>query len=237
MTEPLWPASRRQIDLAGERLRDWWFDFELSHDLVITDPVLAAAGGLFVDFREGFQVPLSKTAMGLRSFLRSERAPVIVSQRLKRAPTILNKLGRYPAMKYSRMEDIGGCRAILPGRSEVEGVARRIRRNWEVARLRNYVQDPKATGYRAVHVVVRRDGRLIEIQLRTPGQQSWAEEVDRIASRLGAHVKDDGGPPTLARFMWLLAERRELRETSGSAETFVHEDEFRALWPQVREYF
>ncbi len=140
-------------------------------------------------------------------------------------------------MKYSRMEDIGGCRAILPGRSEVEGVVRRVRRNWQVARFRDYVREPKTTGYRAVHVVVQRDGRLIEIQLRTPGQQSWAEEVDRIASRLGAHVKDDGGPPVLGRFMWLLAERRELRETVGSAETFEYEDEFRALWPQVREYF
>lgn len=120
MTDVPWPGSRRQIDLAGERLRDWWFDFGLSQELVVTDPVLTAATGLFVSFREGFQVPVSKTAMGLRSFLRSEGAPVIVSQRLKRSPTILNKLGRYPAMKYSRMEDIGGCRAILPGRSEVE---------------------------------------------------------------------------------------------------------------------
>lgn len=78
MTDVPWPASRRQIDLAGERLRDWWFDFGLSHELVATDPVLTAATGLFVSFREGFQVPVSKTAMGLRSFLRSEGAPVIV---------------------------------------------------------------------------------------------------------------------------------------------------------------
>jgi putative GTP pyrophosphokinase len=99
------------------------------------------------------------------------------------------------------MQAIGGCRAILPGgRREVLGVLRRIRRNWEVERVYDYVVQPKATGYRAVHVVVFRDDRLIEIQLRTPRQHEWALAVERIGSRVGVAVKDGQGPPELIRY-------------------------------------
>ena len=44
----------------------------------------------------------------------SERLPVQVSQRMKRVPTIIDKLLREPTLLLSRMQDIGGCRAMLP---------------------------------------------------------------------------------------------------------------------------
>src|SRR5438270_828907 len=37
----------------------------------------------------------------------------IVAQRLKRMPTIIDKLRRYPNMKLSQMQDIGGLRAVV----------------------------------------------------------------------------------------------------------------------------
>jgi ppGpp synthetase/RelA/SpoT-type nucleotidyltranferase len=139
--------------------------------------------------------------VGVHQFVKRETSEVIVAQRLKRLATILDKLGRFPDMKLSRMQDIGGCRAILPGgRSEVLGVLRRIRRNRDVQRIYDYVVQSKATGYRAAHVVVLRDGRLIEIQLRTPNQHEWAVEVERVGSRLGVALKDGIGPPELVRF-------------------------------------
>ena len=36
-----------------------------------------------------------------------------VAQRLKRMPTILSKLERQPTMDITRMQDIGGCRAVV----------------------------------------------------------------------------------------------------------------------------
>jgi ppGpp synthetase/RelA/SpoT-type nucleotidyltranferase len=60
---------------------------------------------------------------------------------------------------------------------------------------------PKATGYRAVHTVVRRDGRLIEIQLRTLGQHRWAESVERLGSRTGHNLKDGQGPEDLLEYL------------------------------------
>ena len=55
-------------------------------------------------------------------------------------------------------------------------IGRRIRKNWSrdfTRDPRDYVAFPKDIGYRAVHYIVRRDGRAIEVQVRTRGQQQW----------------------------------------------------------------
>jgi ppGpp synthetase/RelA/SpoT-type nucleotidyltranferase len=164
-------------------------------------------------YRASFQGPLTKTAVGVRQFVQRESDEVIVAQRLKRLPTILDKLVRMPKTNLARLEDIGGCRAVLPGgRPEIDGVLRRIRRNWDVIRERDYMDEPKSTGYRAVHVAVERDGRRLEIQLRTQGQQDWAEMVERIDGRLGTQLKDGVGPPDLQRYLQLAGQGVDLAE-------------------------
>jgi putative GTP pyrophosphokinase len=179
---------------------------------------------LLVEYRSTVQDPLNKVAVGLRQFVERESQRVVVAQRLKRLPTIVDKLGRYPAMKVTRIQDIGGCRAILRNRAEVEGVPRRIRRNWDVKRLDEYATTPKETGYRAVLVVVLRDERLIEIQLRTPGQQEWAAQVDRTGGRLGIRLKDGEGPSELVRDFERAAYATALNEEGQAADdAFEHE--------------
>jgi putative GTP pyrophosphokinase len=61
-------------------------------------------------------------------------------------------------------------------------VAARIRRVWHVVTDDDYIATPKEDGYMALHLVVRRDYRLIEIQLRTPGLHFWAELVDDVTA-------------------------------------------------------
>jgi len=48
--------------------------------------------------------------MGLRSVVGTEGCTVEVTQRLKRVPTIVDKLRREPTMQLASMQDIGGCR-------------------------------------------------------------------------------------------------------------------------------
>jgi len=231
-----WPASKRQINLASDRLRDWWLDLSLPSTLIETDTELHAAVDLVVAFRNGFQSPLNKVTMGVRSMISSEGAPVVVSQRLKRTVTTVRKLARFSGMNLARMQDIGGCRAIVPTREEVEGVVRRIRHNWDLKGFDDYTESPKDTGYRAVHVIVERQGRLIEIQLRTPLQQRWAQEVDRVGGRIGAFLKDGVGPLELLRYFERVAYVVGLREKGLPAdEEAVAEIE--ALEPQVAAYF
>src|SRR5688572_4707406 len=43
----------------------------------------------------------------------------IIAQRLKRLPTIVDKLKRYPNMQLTTMQDIGGLRAILNSTDDV----------------------------------------------------------------------------------------------------------------------
>lgn len=46
----------------------------------------------------------------------------------------------------------------------------------------------------------------IEVQLRTVGQQDWADEVERLDGRAGYALKDGEGPPEVLRYLWLFAD-------------------------------
>lgn len=228
------PASKNRIDRAGDLIREWWTTPDINR--IDVDQELRAAAVLMFAFRAGFQDPLVRVTMGMRSFVRTEGAPVLVTQRLKRAPTIAGKLARMPTVRLCQMQDIAGCRAILPSQPEVYDVVRRIRRrSWDIRRLDDYMAKPKATGYRAVHVVVRRRGRLVEIQLRTPAQQRWAAEVDRAAGQIGLGLKDGQGPPELVAAFAELAE--EIAHSGVDAASHARLDEaFQAIRQQVRGY-
>ena len=102
------------------------------------------------------------------------------------------------------MGDIGGFRAILPSRAQVDGVVRRIRKNWEVhGVIRDTRDDAAPSGYRGVHIIVIRDGRRIEVQLRDPREHEWAVAVERIGARLGIGLKEGEGPPELKEYFRL----------------------------------
>jgi len=51
------------------------------------------------------------------------------------------------------------------------------------------VARPKPDGYRAKHLVVRKDGVLIEVQLRTATQHAWAELVEQLDRDHGLQLK------------------------------------------------
>ncbi len=137
--------------------------------------------------------PLSNVAAGLRYHLDQEGARidgrVDVTQRLKRRITMINKLGREPGMNLARMEDIGGVRARLPDLQRLYAVSRRLRKNWQVHRVRDYVENPKNSGYRAHHLIVKRKDRLVEVQLRTVRQDAWANQVEDDGRQLAVGFK------------------------------------------------
>jgi hypothetical protein len=130
----------------------------------------------------------------------AEEGDPIVAQRLKRIPTIAGKLLREQGMKLSRMEDVGGVRAVLPSQDAAYRVAQGLKRNWTITRFRDYVADPKPDGYRALHLINRNRGRLIEVQLRTAKQDEWANAVEG-ATRRFPELKHGGGPPLLRNFL------------------------------------
>lgn len=137
-----------------------------------------------------------------------------VSNRLKRANRIVNKLVSLDGMKLARMDDIGGCRIILPNLATLRDVEDQVRSRFagelKPAAGHDYVTTPKETGYRAVHLILRCEGLLVEVQLRTALQHVWAEAVEANETRSGDMFKRGEGDAdvlaALRSFSDLLAE-------------------------------
>lgn len=156
-------------------------------------------------WRAEHALPLSTVAANLRSHVAEKGAPV-VAQRLKKFPTIVGKLLREPRMKLSRMADIGGVRAVLPDQDAVYRVGALLRRNWTITKTRDYIAKPKDDGYRALHLINRHRGRLIEVQLRTSYQDGWANAVEANARVIAPGLKFGGGPDPVRNYFVALAE-------------------------------
>jgi ppGpp synthetase/RelA/SpoT-type nucleotidyltranferase len=138
-----------------------------------------------------------------------------VSQRLKRLPTILDKLVRQPNMALAVMQDIGGCRAILSNVEEVRRVQRRLVRNRPPRKVDDYIANPRASGYRGVHVIVVYDDRFIEVQLRTRVMHQWAVAVERLGGRIGEDLKSSQGPPQVLTLLEAISEAMAVEESGG----------------------
>ncbi len=171
---------------------------------------------LLEGWRERHARPLRTTNASLRHYIRPYTAlnavDVSVTQRLKKVPTILDKLRRYPTMPLTSMEDIGGLRAILPSQSAADEVARRLRRNWTVHRFRDYVREPKRTGYRALHLIVVKRGVKIEVQLRTVLQDFWANQVELDSRNLEIDFKSGRGHDAVHAYYVHVSELLRMRE-------------------------
>ena len=199
--------SKSEVDRAGRLYANQLRGSGQAH----SKEELEAAVKVIEWWRHEHAKPLSRVASNLRHYAAAEGRPW-VAQRLKKFPTIVDKLTREPKMKLSRMADVGGVRALLSDQDAAYRVASRLRRNWTIIRFRDYVAEPKADGYRALHLISRNRGRLIEIQLRTPLQDNWANMAE-ILSRLGApDLKYGGGPAYLREYLHTSSEIQILEE-------------------------
>lgn len=145
--------------------------------------------------------PLSMVAANLRYHVdRADgrvQGRIEVAQRLKRMNTLVGKLARETG-NVTQMHDIGGVRAVLPNLRAVYAVRRRLLKSWSpLLRERDYIEKPKHDGYRAVHLIFRRRGYAIEVQLRTNGQDVWANQVEQLGRQAGVGLKFGEGSADL----------------------------------------
>jgi putative GTP pyrophosphokinase len=134
-----------------------------------------------------------------------QRQQVAVSFRPKRFDSTIEKLTREPG-KLADMVDIGGVRAVVNRQAEVDELHRQLDDEVEVRRVRDWARNPRATGYRAVHLHVRESGRMIEVQLRTLGQDAWANVVEEESRLSGVNYKAGEGNPTVLEFFRVVAD-------------------------------
>ena len=93
------------------------------------------------------------------------------------------------------MQDIGGCRILVSDIAQVRTVEAAILDVWaaQVAKVDDYIEYPRKSGYRAVHIVVKRDNLPIEVQIRSRRMHEWAEFVERMSGHFGRNLKQDAG--------------------------------------------
>ncbi len=215
--------SKKAVDRAGEFAASI---FERWRTAPSTDPLEGVTEDVEMDFvesllliewwRQQHAYPMLMVAAGLRYYTRPYVAVgglKPVTQRLKKEVTILDKLIRLPTMGLTQMGDIGGVRVVLPDQDAVDDVLRRVRKNWrdEIERVRDYVASPKDSGYRAKHLIVVKKTRRIEVQLRTPLQDTWANQVE-ADSRWAPNFKAGAGHQAVHDYYVLVSKLFASRE-------------------------
>ncbi|MEG0333933.1 MAG: RelA/SpoT domain-containing protein [Akkermansia sp.] len=179
-----------------------------------------------INFRAIHGYPLNTFQSTLRTRLKSVSKTAIVAQRIKRLPTILAKLQRFPQMQLDRMQDIGGLRAIVANSSELDEIyslyksAKRFPH--KLVEEKDYLHHPKDSGYRGRHLVYQYNshtsnnynynGLRIEIQLRTRLQHTWATAVETFEAFLGEKFKSSIGNKNMLEFFTFVSSAFALME-------------------------
>ncbi len=206
--------TRGEVDRAGRLL---------AQNGVAADPlVVGHALDVINNWRSSHSFPLNTLQMTLRNRAAKVCRQPIVARRLKRVPSIFAKLRRYPTMKLSQMQDIGGARAVLPGLTEVDALRDLYRRRMKhrLVGEKDYVRKPKTSGYRSIHLVYRYrsdrkdtyNGLHVELQLRSRRQHAWATAVETVGTFLGQSLKSSEGQRDWLRFFELVGSGFALAE-------------------------
>lgn len=208
--------SDSQVKKAGEKLK---------HPENLAPQERAAAIQVLVNYRLLHYAPLNTFQATLRKRLKALGcSKAIVAQRIKRLPTILEKLQRFPSMQLNRMQDIGGIRTIAANMAELDKIyasyaANRGRMRHQVVRMDDYVARPKESGYRGRHIVFRYSHKLpdynglqVEMQFRTRLQHVWATAVETFEAFMGEQFKSSKGDTRWLEFFALVSSAYALQE-------------------------
>lgn len=178
------------------------------------------------NWRSSHNFPLNTFHIGLKQRAKQVDPKAITAQRIKRLASIELKLSRFPTMTLSQMQDIGGCRAIV---STAQQVAR-LYESYEESGLKhvqaqcdNYVDQPKESGYRGVHLIYKyhSDRRQdynslkIEMQLRSQLQHAWATAVETVGAFVKQALKSSVGEQEWLRFFSLMGGALAFRESTA----------------------
>ena len=224
MSIPKPEYSRSKINWAGEVLAS----AKPSRD----DLVLALE--ILDNWRASHNYPLNTFNVTLRDRIKRIDAKAIIAQRLKRSPAIIEKLQRFPGMRLSRMQDLGGLRVITTSIANVERLVKLYKTpnllEHELVRFDDYINEPKNDGYRSVHLVYKYkskrtpvyDGLLIELQVRTKLQHAWATAVETMSTVLGKNIKAHRGDKEWEKFFTISSAAFAYLERSSLVPGYDH---------------
>lgn len=232
---------KKQIDKAGVKVSTMESSSqEYKNALTIVDNWRAAHG-----------YPLYIITNKLKRMTRNKR--IFVVHRLKRLESIVAKLKRNEHMSLRNMQDLGGCRVVVPKIEDVYKVADEFensRVRHKLVKENDYIKEPKKDGYRSLHRVYKYvsddkespyNGMKIEIQFRTLTQHYWATAVEVMGICTKTNLKAGVGDEQVKRFFVLASNLLAMSEmqslvpgTSGSLRENISEikkidDEFHII--------
>jgi ppGpp synthetase/RelA/SpoT-type nucleotidyltranferase len=182
------PLSNSQIDKLGQKLRTDCVDAQCLRDLEIFRSLYAPA----YQYVENVLV----NHMGLSVTGRPSKSTVAIVEKLKRETIRLNQI-----------QDIAGCRVLVPNLAYQDHVVANMQIMLADAQIE--IDDKRShptNGYRAIHVIAKKFGRPVEIQVRTRLQHAWAELSEKIADASGHSIKYGYGDEEAIRFLARLSE-------------------------------
>lgn len=166
--------SKTQLDRLGERLRLGTSDED---DLRRLD-----------DYRRSFRPQYEAVASAIREHLKLEAT----GRPAKTTSAITDKLRRQ-SIRLTQIQDIAGLRVIVNDLDAQDQVLRDLLSSFAAAVVDDRRKRP-SHGYRAVHVIIAKEGKQVEVQVRTTPQHLWAELSEKMADTIDARLKYGGGP-------------------------------------------
>lgn len=144
----------------------------------------------------------------------------------KSTTAIVDKLRR-ESIRLTQMQDIAGCRIVVEDIAAQELLVGLIKFVFKIsdADVKNRREMPNH-GYRAIHLIVQRKDKVIEVQVRTALQDLWAQLSERYADNFGMEVKYGLGQFDL---------REELLSASRVIKNLEESELFIYLSEQVRD--
>lgn len=171
-------ASNTQIDRLGDRLRTGDF----------SDEDLRALDEYRLSFSDAYEFVIGS--------IRQRLALEPTGRPAKSTKSIIEKLIR-ESIRLSQVQDIAGCRVVVRGLAEQNRAVNDLIALFENSTIIDRRKRP-SHGYRAIHVVVRNNVKLVEVQVRTTLQHEWAELSEKASDLVDSEIKYGRGEPYLA---------------------------------------
>jgi len=171
------PLSKTQIDQLGNHLRQGSL---VEADLRLLD-----------EYRRSFGEAYETVVRTIREQLQLEPT----GRPAKSTGSLVEKLHR-ESIRLTQVQDIAGCRLVVADVAAQEQAVASLRATFPAASVIDRRAQP-SYGYRAVHLIARMSGKLVEIQVRTSLQHLWAELSEKLSDVVDPAIKYGGGPDDL----------------------------------------
>jgi len=178
--------SGTQLTKLGERLRA---DGGSEADLRLLDEYRRSFSGV-----SQYVVGQLRAELGLDPSARPAKSTFAIVAKLRRQ-----------SIRLGQIQDIAGCRVVLPNLDAQDKVLAEVLRLFPDAMVDDRRERP-SFGYRAVHVIVKADGKMAEVQLRTQLQHLWAATSEKLSDLFGVELKYGGGPNEPAALLQQLSQ-------------------------------